>query len=302
MTEIIVTETGQRLDKVLVDHFPDLSRAQLQTYIKNGDITVNGEQVKPGVKLRGGEVIRVEIPETVQTTMQPENIDLDVLYEDSELAVINKPAGLVVHPGTGVSSGTLVNALLSRYPEIGQMFGSERRQGIVHRLDKETSGLIVIARTKPALNRLMTQFQDRTVDKGYLALLERVPKTLTGRIEAPIARDPQQRKRMAAVRDGKPAITEFKVIESDFREGQALVEVKLLTGRTHQIRVHMALIGCPIVGDTIYGFRKQRLGLKRHFLHAAKLAFDHPKTGERMTFELPLPAGLQNVLEKLRSP
>jgi 23S rRNA pseudouridine1911/1915/1917 synthase len=301
MQEITVTEAGTRLDKILVDHFPDLSRAQLQTYIKEGYITVNGIPAKPSAKLRGGEVIRVELPDAPETTMQPEHIDLDILYEDSEIAVIEKPAGMVVHPGTGVTSGTLVNALLARYPEIGQMYGSERRQGIVHRLDKDTSGLMVIARTKPALNRLMAQFQERSVDKVYLALLERTPKTLTGRIEAPIARDHQQRKRMAVVREGKPAITEFKVIESDFRDGQALVEVKLLTGRTHQIRVHMAFIGCPIVGDTVYGFRKQRLGLKRHFLHAAKLSFNHPKTGERMTFESPLPAGLQNVLDKLRT-
>jgi 23S rRNA pseudouridine1911/1915/1917 synthase len=301
MQEITVTQAGERLDKILVDHFPDLSRAQLQSYIKDGHITVNGVAVKPGVKMRGGEVIQVEIPEVQETTMEPENIDLDILYEDSEIAVINKPAGLVVHPGTGVSSGTLVNALLARYPEIGKMFGSERRQGIVHRLDKETSGLMVIARTKPSLNRLMAQFQERSVDKVYIALLERMPKTLTGRIEAPIARDPQQRKRMAVVRDGKPAITEFKVTTSNFRDGQALVEVKLLTGRTHQIRVHMAFIGCPIVGDAVYGFRKQRLGLKRHFLHAARLSFNHPTTDEKMTFESPLPVGLQNVLEKLRA-
>lgn len=300
MQEFTVNDAGQRLDKLLVEQFPDMSRAQLQNYVKEGFITVNGETVKPGAKLRGGEVIRVDIPPAKTTELEPENIELTVLYEDPDIAVIDKPAGLVVHPGTGVTSGTLVNALLARYPEIGQMYGSERRQGIVHRLDRETSGLMVIARTKAALNRLMNQFQDRTVEKSYLALLERTPKTETGRIEAPIARDPQQRKRMAVVRDGKPAITEFKILESNLKDGQALAEVKILTGRTHQIRVHMAFIGCPVVGDNVYGFRKQRLGLKRHFLHAAKLTFKHPRTGEQMHFESPLPAGLQNMLDKLR--
>lgn len=298
--EFTVTDKGQRLDKLLVDQLPDLSRMQIQTLIKDGHITVNGEQIKPGIKLKGGEQVRVVIPPAPQTTMLPESIPLSVLYEDAEIAVIEKPAGLVVHPGSGVESGTLVNALLARYPEIGQMVGSERRQGIVHRLDRDTSGLMVVARTKRALNRLMQQFQERTVEKTYIALLERTPKTSTGRIEAPIARDPKQRKRMAVNRDGRPAVTEFTVIESSLRDGQALVEVKLLTGRTHQIRVHMAFIGCPIVGDTVYGYRKQRLGLKRHFLHAAKLAFDHPQTGQRLEFESPMPAGLQNVLAKLR--
>jgi 23S rRNA pseudouridine1911/1915/1917 synthase len=300
MQEFTVNDAGQRLDKLLVEQFPDMSRAQLQNYVKEGFITVNGETVKPGAKLRGGEVIRIDIPPTKVTELQPENIELNVLYEDADIAVIDKQAGLVVHPGTGVTSGTLVNALLARYPEIGQMYGSERRQGIVHRLDRETSGLMVIARTKAALNKLMSQFQDRTVEKSYLALLERTPKTETGRIEAPIARDPLQRKKMAVVRDGKPAITEFKILESNLKDGQALVEVKILTGRTHQIRVHMAFIGSPVVGDNVYGFRKQRLGLKRHFLHAAKLTFKHPRTGEQMHFESPLPAGLQNMLEKLR--
>ncbi len=300
MTEFTVTEPGQRLDKVLVEKMPDLSRAQIQQYVKDGYITVNGQPVKSGVKLRGGETIRVDIPAPEMTEMEAEDIPLIVLYEDADIAVIDKPAGMVVHPGSGVSSGTLVNALLARYPEIGTMYGSERRQGIVHRLDKDTSGLMVIARTKAALNKLMTQFQERTVEKSYLALVERVPKTMTGRIEAPIARDPQQRKRMAVVSHGKPAVTEFRVLDTNFRDGQALVEAHILTGRTHQIRVHLAFVGSPIVGDRVYGFRKQRVGLKRHFLHAAKLAFDHPRTGERLSFESALPVALQNTMDKLK--
>jgi 23S rRNA pseudouridine1911/1915/1917 synthase len=180
------------------------------------------------------------------------------------------------------------------------MQNGEGRQGIVHRLDKETSGLIVIARNDVAQRRLAKQFQDRTVDKTYVALVERTPKTLTGRIEAPIGRDHQQRKRMAVVREGKPAITEYRVTDTEFREGQALVEVHILTGRTHQIRVHMAFIGSPVVGDTVYGFRKQRVSMKRHFLHAARLEFNHPTNGERLKFESPLPPVLKDTLEKLR--
>ncbi len=301
MTEFTVTEAGQRLDKLLVEKLPELSRAQIQQYVKVGYITVNGQPVKSGVKLRGGEIVRVEIPEPEMTEMAAEDIPLTVLYEDDDIAVIDKPAGMVVHPGSGVTGGTLVNALLARYPEIGTMYGSERRQGIVHRLDKDTSGLMVIARTKAALNKLMAQFQERTVEKSYLALVERVPKTMTGRVDAPIGRDPQQRKRMAVVSHGKPAITEFRVLEMEFRDGQALLEAQILTGRTHQIRVHLAFVGSPIVGDRVYGFRKQRVGLKRHFLHAAKLSFNHPRTGERMSFESPLPVALQNTMDKLRT-
>jgi 23S rRNA pseudouridine1911/1915/1917 synthase len=197
-------------------------------------------------------------------------------------------------------TGTLVNAALARWPEIGAMPMEEKRAGIVHRLDKDTSGLIAIAKNDLARRKLSDQFQDRSVDKEYLALLERRPNTTTGRIDAPIARDPNNRKRMTVVRHGKTAVSEFKVIDDDFRDGQALVRVKLLTGRTHQIRVHMAFINCPIVGDPVYGYRKQRVRLKRQFLHAAALAFDQPSTGERLHFDSPLPAGLQNVMDKLR--
>lgn len=295
-----VEKSGERLDKLVSARMPDLSRSQIQTMIKDGLILVDGEHVKAGIKLRGGESVVITLPEPESDTVQPESIQLDVVYEDDDIAVINKPAGLVVHPGTGVNSGTLVNGLLARYPEIAEMEDAEGRQGIVHRLDKDTSGLMVIARNDFALDDLMAQFQARTVDKVYLALVEKCPETMQGRIDAPIARDPKQRKRMAVVRDGKRAVTEFKVLDDDFHGGQALVELNILTGRTHQIRVHMAFIGCPIIGDQIYGYRKQRVGMKRNFLHATKLAFDHPETGERMQFESALPVGLQNVMDKLR--
>jgi 23S rRNA pseudouridine1911/1915/1917 synthase len=206
---------------------------------------------------------------------------------------------MVVHPGAGGETGTLVNAILARYPEIGSMSYAARRRGIVHRLDKDTSGVILIARNDLALRRLVVQFQRRTVDKRYIALLERPPKTSTGRINVPIDRDPVQRKKMSVQRSGHSAVTEFAIAEQ-FDGGFTLVNLKILTGRTHQIRVHMAFINCPIVGDRIYGFRKQRLPLRRQFLHAAALAFDHPTTGQRLQFESPLPADLQSILDGLR--
>jgi 23S rRNA pseudouridine1911/1915/1917 synthase len=278
---------GERLDKFIVARVDNLSRAQIQTLIENGLVTIEGQPTKPGLKLRGGERISITIPPQETETIEAENIPLTIVYEDDDLAVIDKPAGMVVHPGTGNETGTLVNAILGRYPQIQTMDDSEGRSGIVHRLDKDTSGLIVIAKNARTLKKLMAQFKGRDVDKTYIALLERTPPTETGRIEAPIGRDPNQRKRMAVQRDGKPASTEFEIIERDFREGQALVRLKLLTGRTHQIRVHMAFIGC--------------IGLKRQFLHAAELAFDHPRTRERMTFQSPLPVGLLDILSKLRT-
>lgn len=298
-----VTTPGERLDKILVARLGErLSRAQIQALIREGGVTVNGGAVKPGVKLKGGEQISVTLlapppaPEAEQVEAEP--IPLEVIYEDRDLAVIDKPAGLVVHPGAGNPTGTLVNAMLARYPQIAEMQYAPRRRGIVHRLDKDTSGLILVALRAPALRRLVAQFQARTVEKEYLALLEKTPRTSVGRIEVPIARDPKLRTRMAASRDGRPAVSEFRV-EETFKDGRALVRVKLLTGRTHQIRVHMAFIDCPIVGDTVYGYRKQRL-LQGQFLHAARLCFDHPRTGERLCFESPLPARLSAILDDLR--
>ncbi len=298
--EFTVERAGERLDKLIVARRDDLSRAQVQTLIKDGNVTVNEQSVKAGVKLRGGETIHVTIPVPQEVEIKPEAIDLKVVYEDESIAVIDKAAGMVVHPGVGNESGTLVHAILARWTEIDKIDDPDGRKGIVHRLDKDTSGLIVIAKDRAALDDLMQQFQERTVDKHYLALLERTPQTNTGRVDAPIGRDPKQRKRMAVVRDGKSAITEFEVLDDQFRAGHALVRFDLLTGRTHQIRVHAAFIGCPIVGDQIYGFRKQRLKMKRNFLHSAHLAFDHPVSEERMAFDSELPVGLKNVMEKLR--
>lgn len=309
MTEplrIIVASSGERLDKHLADALPSYSRAQLQQWIKAGQVKVNDstDGIKAGSKPRAGDVIIVEFPAEQDLRPQPEDIPLKVLYEDDDIAVIDKPAGLVVHPGAGNPTGTLVNALLARYPQMQNMDDDEEmeegRAGIVHRLDKDTSGLIVVAKHKEALTNLMEQFRDRTVEKTYVALLERTPRTLTGIVDAPIARDPKFRQKMSVIARGREAITEFAVTDHNFPGGQVLVTLTPRTGRTHQIRVHMAFIGCPIVGDTVYGVRRPLGGLKRHFLHAAGLVIDQPTTGKRLSFNSPLPSELLAIVERLR--
>ncbi len=305
--EFTIEEKGERLDKLVHAQLLRLSRVQVQALIKEGLVSVNGVPVtKAGEKFKGGERVSVRVVLPQETLPEAEDIPLKVYYEDDALAVIEKPAGLVVHPGAGNESGTLVNALLARYPELLAMAEEEDdaderdRVGIVHRLDKDTSGLMVIARTHEAHRLLAAQFQERSVEKIYLALVERAPKSLQGMIDAPIGRDPRQRKRMAVQANGRPAQTQFEVIDQDFRDGQALLRVTLFTGRTHQIRVHMAFIGCPVVNDPLYGFRRPRLALRRHFLHATHLAFDHPLTGARMSFDSPLPQELVDALALAR--
>ena len=292
-----------RLDKFLLAQLPGYSRAQVQRLIRDGCALVDGQTQKTGYKLKGGERVTLTLPEQEETSIEPEDIPLDIVYEDAQLAVIDKAAGMVVHPGPSHPRGTLVNALLARYPELADMIDDPdvgERLGIVHRLDRGTSGLLVIARDKATLLALMSQFQARSVDKVYLALLERRPASNTGVVDAPIARDRRNRKRMSVQRGGKSAQTEFEVLDDHFQGERALVRLKLHTGRTHQIRAHMAFIGCPVVGDAVYGFKKQRLRMKRLFLHAHELGFAHPGTGERMRFVSELPVGLRSVMEKLR--
>lgn len=295
--EIVASGTGERLDKYLAAQFADLSRAQIQVLIRAGQVTVNGATAKASLRLEGGERIWVQVPvEEAPAGPEPEAIPLVVLYEDEQIVVVDKPAGMVVHPAFGHVSGTLVNAVLSRWPQIAD-FTEPGRAGIVHRLDKETSGVIAIAKTPQALESLRAQFKARTIGKSYLALVEGLPQTPEGAINAPIGRDTRQRKRMAVVRDGREALTEFRVAQvfASF----SLLEVWPKTGRTHQIRAHLAFIGHPVVGDTVYGRRKQPFTLKRHFLHAASLTFAHPVSGEPITVESPLPVALQNLLDKL---
>ncbi|MBK9123114.1 MAG: RluA family pseudouridine synthase [Chloroflexi bacterium] len=299
--ELVADEPADRLDRWLSERIARLTRAQIQTIIRDGGVTIDGRPAKPAAKLKGrGERIRIVIPPPPPSELIPDALPLDVLYEEPSFAVINKPAGMIVHPGAGVERGTLANALLARYPELAQVKG-QRRHGIVHRLDKMTSGAMVVARTEEALNALAKQFAGRTVSKQYVALLESAPKPDAGTIALPIARDPEHRTRMAVVRNGRSAVTHYRVVET-FTGGYALVEARIETGRTHQIRVHFAHVGCPVVGDTTYGFRKPRIKLGRTFLHAARLAFDHPRDGRRLEFAAPLPDELERVLRRLRAP
>ncbi len=294
-------EVSERLDKVLTQRLATVSRVKVQQLIKEGHVTVNGKPGKASLRLESGDLVVVQLADhilspTATAITLAESMPLDVVYEDEDLAAINKPAGMVVHPAAGHTSGTLVNALLARWPQVAQVGGKDRA-GIVHRLDKDTSGVLLIAKTEPARLNLMAQFAARTVQKRYLALVEGIPPTPTGEINAPIARDPRQRKRMAVVRGGRPAISFYR-IQRTF-DGFTLLEIEPRTGRTHQIRVHLAFIGYPIVGDKVYGHRKQTLKLDRHFLHAESLSLASPNSGLPLTVRAPLPASLQAVLDQL---
>jgi 23S rRNA pseudouridine1911/1915/1917 synthase len=304
------SETGERLDKVITDRLagprgPSLSRVRVQQLIKEGFVTVNGRAGKPAYRLEGGEQVIVELapsivaPPDANANVQPEALPLDVIYDDPVMAAINKPAGMVVHPAVGHLTGTLVNAILARWPQVAQV-GGEERAGIVHRLDKDTSGVILIAKTEAARLALMAQFAARTVQKRYLALVEGVPETQSGQIEAPIGRDPDRRKQMAIMptnRGGREAVSQYRVVHQ--YDGFALLEVFPKTGRTHQIRVHMAFIGHPIVGDAVYGPRKPRMKLGRHFLHAESISLRAPLDDRPLSLHAPLPAELQAVLDRL---
>jgi 23S rRNA pseudouridine1911/1915/1917 synthase len=293
---------GERLDKFAAVALPELSRTAVRRLIDEGEVTVNGEFQKPAYNVQGGDEVVVRVPPPRPTSLQAEAIPLDVVYEDRDVLVVNKPPGLVVHPGAGHPSGTLVNAVLAHCPDLRGV-GGELRPGIVHRLDKDTSGVMVVAKHDQALRELQRQFKRRTVGKIYVALLVGNLPEDEGIIEAPIARHPRRRKRMAVVAGGKNARTRWRVRKrlAD-AEGRryTLVDVRLMTGRTHQIRVHLSWLGFPLVGDETYGPRRPHLDAPRQFLHARSLTFDHPFKGERMTFRAPLPDDLQHVLASLR--
>jgi 23S rRNA pseudouridine1911/1915/1917 synthase len=293
-----VESGGQRLDRFLVERIATLSRTQLQRLVDDGRVLVNGGPSRSGQKLERGQHVSVLLPPVEPSTLMPEAIDLPVLYEDTELVVVDKPAGMVVHPGHGVTSGTLVNALMARYPDM-QVFGASLRPGIAHRLDKDTSGLMVIARNPAALHGLQHQFAQRTVRKMYLALLRGKLETEHALIEAAIGRSRVHPTRMAiAGRSERAARTEYYVAERFAR--YTLVEARPITGRTHQIRLHFAALGHPIAGDTTYGADSEALGLTRQFLHASTLSIRHPSTGAAMEFYAELPPQLQQVLDLLR--
>lgn len=297
--QVLVTteESGQRLDRLVAARFPALSRAQLQRLIKSGALTVNQRPSKPSYRAEAGDRISFVLPEAPEEVVQPEPIPLDIVYEDQVLLAVNKPAGMVVHPAAGHTSGTLVNALLAYIPQIADVSGQERA-GIVHRLDKDTSGLLLVAKDSQAHAALQQQFKRRQVRKTYLALVEGRVRPAEGIIEVPVGRDHRERKRMAAVRTGRPATTHYRVREN-FRQ-HTLLEARPHTGRTHQVRVHLGWLGHPIVGDRVYGRRRQGLLPGRHFLHAHELRFSHPATGEELTLVAPLPPELEALLRQLR--
>jgi 23S rRNA pseudouridine1911/1915/1917 synthase len=284
---------------------PEHSRSQIQRLIKEGRIRVDGRGAKPNHAVRGGEAVTVEVPEPVEATPRAEALPLPILYQDSDLIVVDKPAGMVVHPAAGHSSGTLVNALLHHVDDLSGI-GGEKRPGIVHRLDRGTSGLMVVAKHDAAHEELSRQFRDREVEKEYYALVW--GEVQAGRrIDAPIGRDPGNRKRMSArARRSREAVT--RILRAERLKALTLVQVAIHTGRTHQIRVHLSAIGHPIVGDPLYGGVHRRVPgdlravthLDRPFLHAARLVFTHPRDGRRMSFASELPADLQHVLDELR--
>lgn len=299
--QIQVDQPAARLDQLLAKAVPQLSRSQLQKLIRQGRVLLAEQTVRPSTIVQPGDIITLRLPSSEPATLQPETVPLDVVFEDEALVVINKPAGMVVHPAQGHTSGTLVNALLARYPDLAAMTltdsDSTDRPGIVHRLDRDTSGLMIVARTPAALRHLQQQFKTRTVEKIYLALVFGRPAVAEGIIDVPLGRDPRFRQKIAPRADGKPARTHYRLLE-DFGQ-YSLLEIGLETGRTHQIRVHLAWLKCPVVGDTVYGRKKNALGLKRQFLHAWRLRFQHPRSGEMIQLEAPLDPDLQVVLDQL---
>lgn len=297
-------EAGVRIDRYLVGILPGQSRSQIQRLIKESLVRIDQQPVRPNKIVHAGDAIVVEVPAPVGATPEPEALDLDVLYEDPDLVVVNKPAGMVVHPAAGHARGTLVNALLHRITDLSGV-GGEMRPGIVHRLDRGTSGLMVIAKNDRAHAELSRQFHDREVEKEYVALVWGVVQA-GRRIDEPIGRDPIDRKKMSArARRARSATT--RVTKAIHLRGVSLLNVAIATGRTHQIRVHLSAIGHPIVGDAIYGGIRRRMAgdvrpvlrLERPFLHAGRLVFHHPGDGRRMEFTCPLPGDLQSVLDAI---
>ena len=272
-----------------------MSRSHIQRLIERGDATLDGRAAKGSAQLAGGEAVAVQFPEPVTAEPRPEAIPLRVVYEDADLLVIDKPAGLVVHPAPGHPSGTLVNALLARWGSLKGLKG-DLRPGIVHRLDKDTSGLLMVAKSDAAMLKLAAQIKDRRVKKEYLALVQGRLEPAEGRIEAPVGRDPMQRQHMAVVRGGRNATSHYTV--ERYFSGFSLVRVKPVTGRTHQIRVHLAFTGHPVAGDQLYS-RQRVPGLPRQFLHATRLGFSQPTSGEWLELESDLPADLAAFLAGL---
>jgi 23S rRNA pseudouridine1911/1915/1917 synthase len=305
---VLSTDAGQRLDAFLAAHIEGWSRARLQRLIEDADVLVNGLVAKSSYKLHANDQIEVELTPPPSTAFAPENIPLDIVFEDDDLIVVNKPAGMVVHPAAGADAGTLANALAYHFAQLSNAAGAAR-PGIVHRLDKGTSGLLVAAKTESAHENLADQFRAREVFKSYLALVHGHVEKKTDQIDQPIARDPRNRIRMAIVRGGRPALSIYRVRKRF--ERFTLLDIELKTGRTHQIRVHLAWLKHPVVGDEVYGggrdktvndaqVRAQISRLGRQFLHAEQLGFSHPRTGEEVRFTAQPPDDLRHLLEVLK--
>lgn len=298
--EVFVIEpvaAGERIDRFLTEQMADLSRSQIQNMIENGLVLVVGKQVKPNYKLRAGDKISLTLPEPESTEVEPEDIPLDIVYEDSDVIVVNKPRGLVVHPAAGHMKGTLVNALLYHCKDLSGINGV-LRPGIVHRIDKDTSGLLMAAKNDLAHQSLAVQLKEHTVTRKYIAVVHGVVNHDLGTIDAPIGRHPVQRLKMAVVKSGgRHAVTHFSVLERF--ANYTLLECKLETGRTHQIRVHLDFIGHPLAGDPVYG-PKRTLPINGQALHAQVLGFEHPRTGEYLEFSTEIPKDLQKIIDFLR--
>lgn len=296
---------GLRLDVFLAQRLENLTRSQIQLLNRSGAVRIEGHADKSGYRIRGGETIEVDLHALAPPTLKPEQMPLQIYYEDRDIAVIEKPAGVVVHPGSGTNGRTLVHGLLFHFQNLSDA-GGQARPGIVHRLDKKTSGLLVVAKNNIAHAKLSTDFQDRKIQKTYLALVHGKPRQQSGTIEFTVGRHPTIRTKMAAnPARGRAAFTEYRVMEGF--HGFALLDVKIKTGRTHQIRVHLSAIGHPVVGDNVYGERSYREFVKkygpldRYFLHATHLRLNHPVSGEPLEFHSPLPPELQNLLDRIKS-
>ena len=299
MKNVIVNENdkGKRLDIYIAENFNELSRTMIKKLIESNNILVNDKSEKVSYKVQANDNISIDIPEAKETKLKAQEIPLDIIYEDSDIIVVNKPKGLVVHPANGNPDGTLVNAILAICKNSLSGIGGEIRPGIVHRLDKDTSGIIIVAKNDIAHIDISNQIKERKVKKTYIALVRGNVPEKEATINMPIGRSPRDRKKMAVNKDGKPAITHFKVLK---RYGKyTLLEVKIETGRTHQIRVHMAEIGYPVVGDAVYSNGKNEFGIEGQMLHAYKLEFMHPITNKHMELTAPLPQYFEEILKKL---
>ena len=294
---MIVEESGQRIDKYIAEK-QELSRVAVQRLIEEGNILVNGKKAKPSYAVQVGDEVIIQMPEAKETDLKPQDIPLDIIYEDNDIIVVNKAKGMVVHPAVGNPDGTLVNAIMAHCKGNLSGIGGELRPGIVHRLDKDTSGLLIIAKNDKAHLRISEQIQNREVKKTYLALVKGIVPENEATIKMPIGRSTKDRKKMAVTSKGKEAITHFKVLERF--EKYTYLEVNIETGRTHQIRVHMAEIGHPVVGDMVYSNGKNEFNIEGQMLHAYRLEFKHPITEKEMCLEASLPEYFKNILLKLK--